>query len=156
MNTTTTTVTTTTITTTSEKDLDIIAEEAVTAVEITATEYAPDPDITIDNFELLSKKYRPLMWRHIRVVWQMHGKAVEISDLEQEALIALLNSIKNFDPERKVYFPVYLSKAILNKLLCYCRNYLPHYYKKDPEREGKFKRIKVYVDTLDDPNSPKF
>lgn len=136
------------------KQLEKIAEEAL--AETVRPEYVEEIDITLDNFELLSKKYRPLMWRHIRVVWQMHGKAVELADLEQEALIALLNAIKNFDPTRKVYFPVYLSKAILNKLLCYCRNYLPHYYKKDPEREGKFKRIKVHVDTLDDPNSPKF
>lgn len=121
-----------------------------------AIEYTPDPEITLENFDLLAKKYRPLMHRHIRLVHAMHSKAVEPADLEQEALMALFNAIRNFDPERKVFFPVYLSKAIMNKLLCYCRNYLPHYYKKDPEREGKFKRIKVHVDTLDDPNNPKY
>ena len=127
-------------------------EKAVEEVVATA-EYVPDTNITMDNFELLSKKYRPLMLRHIRVVWQMHGKAVEFCDLEQEANIALMNAIKNFDENRKVYFPVYLSKAILNKLLCHCRNYLPHYYKKDPEREGKFKRVKVHVDSIDIPDA---
>lgn len=121
-----------------------------------AIEYTPDPEISVENFDLLAKKYRPLMHRHIRLVHQMHSKAVDPADLEQEALMALLNAIRNFDPERRVYFPVYLSKAIMNKLLCYCRNYLPHYYKKDPDRPGKFKRKKVYVDTLDDPNNPKY
>lgn len=112
-------------------------------------EYIQDPPITMENFELLAKKYRPLMWKHIRLVYNMHNKGVELPDLEQEALLALFKSIECFDPERKVYFPVYLSKAILNKLLCYCRNFLPHFYKKDPENIGKFKRIKVFVDTLD-------
>jgi DNA-directed RNA polymerase specialized sigma subunit len=122
----------------------------------TTYEYVPDPEITFENFDILAKKYRPLIHRHIRLMHQMHGKTVETADLEQEALMALFNAIRNFDPERKVYFPVYLSKAILNKLLCYCRNVLPHFWIKDPEREGKFKRKKVYVDSLDDPNNTKF
>lgn len=112
--------------------------------------------IIMENFELLKKKYRPLMWRYIRLVHNMHNKSVEFDDLEQEADWALWNSIKNFDDTRNVFFPVYLGKAVLNRLLCYCRNYLPHFYKKDPEKEGKFKRVKVNVDTLDDPNTYNF
>lgn len=140
--------------------IDELVEEVIKKTEVLSDKkvyaYIADPDITFENFDILAKKYRPLMWKYIRMVYNSHSKAVEIADLEQEALIALLNSIKNFDAERKVYFQVYLAKAVLNKLLCYCRNTLPHYYKKDPEREGKFLRVKVFVETLDDPNNPKF
>jgi DNA-directed RNA polymerase specialized sigma subunit len=142
------------------QEITIIEAKLVEKVEkietVETIRYEPDPQITQDNFDILAKKYRPLMWKYIRLVYQMHSRVVEICDLEQEALIALFNSIKNFDPERKVYFQVYLAKAVLNKLLCYCRNTLPHYYKKDPENPGKFLRQKVFVDTLDDPNNPKF
>jgi len=114
-----------------------------------AIEYVKDPEICMENFDILAKKYRLLILKQVHLVYNMHNRTVELADLEQEALIALFKSIEHFDPDRKVYFAVYLSKSILNKLLCYCRNFLPGFYKKDPENEGKFKRIKVYVDTLD-------
>jgi len=146
---------------TKEKQIEILVdniiekeEQVIEKTEGKIYEYIADPDIIMGNFDILSKKYRPLMWKYIRLIYNMHSKAVEINDLEQEANIALMNCIKNFDKGRKVYFQVYLGKAVLNKLLCYCRNTLPHYYKKDPEKEGKFVRVKVFVETLDNPQNP--
>ena len=142
---------------TQEQQIDALVEKLVDVDEPKVVyQYPADPEIIMANYDILAKKYRPLMWKYIRLVYNMHSKAVEVNDLEQEALIALFNSIKNFDATRKVYFQVYLAKAVLNKLLCYCRNTLPHYYKKDPEKQGKFMRVKVYVETLDDPQNPKY
>lgn len=118
-----------------------------------------DIPIHIDNYEALSKKYRPVILANIKRIHKMHesNPQVEYDDLYQEGLIALYDSIKNFNPERGVYFGVYLKVAIANKLKCYCRNFLPHYYSKDIEKstpeKPKFKRMRVNVGTLDDVKS---
>lgn len=115
-----------------------------------------DIAIHLDNFELLAKKYRPVILANIKRIHKMHESSprVEYEDLYQEGLIALHDSIKNFNPERGVYFGVYLKVAIANKLKCYCRNFLPHYYSKDLEKstpeKPKFKRERVQVGTIDD------
>jgi RNA polymerase sigma factor (sigma-70 family) len=113
-------------------------------------------DIIIDNFEVLAKKYRPLILANIKRVHKMYesNARVEFDDLFQEGLMALYDSIKNFDKTRGVYFSLYLKVAIGNKLKSYCRNYLPHYYSKDVENstpeKPKFKRERVNVGALDD------
>jgi RNA polymerase sigma factor (sigma-70 family) len=112
--------------------------------------------ICIENFDALSKKYKPVILSNIKKVHKMYEQnaSVEFDDLFQEGLIALYDSIQNFDPERGVYFGVYLKVAISNKLKCYCRNFLPHFYTKDHENstseKTKFKRMKVAVGSIDD------
>lgn len=119
-----------------------------------------DIPITLENFEALSKKYNPVILANIKRIHKMHqsNPQVEFDDLRQEGLIALYESIKNFKPEKGVYFGVYLKVAISNRLKCFCRNFLPHRYMKDKdetERKGKptFKRIPIHVGTLDDVKS---
>ena len=116
-----------------------------------------DIPITLENFEALSKKYNPVILSNIKRIHKIHysNPKVEFDDLKQEGLIALYEAIKNFKPERGVYFGVYLKVAISNRLKCFIRNYLPHKYSKDHEetaRKGKptFKRIAINVTTLDD------
>jgi RNA polymerase sigma factor (sigma-70 family) len=115
--------------------------------------------IHIDNFDSLAKKYRPVILANIKRVHKMYEShcRVEFDDLFQEGLMALYDSINNFNPDRGVYFGVYLKVAIANKLKCYCRNFLPHYYSKDIENstpeKPKFKRERVSVSTLDDVKS---
>jgi len=116
--------------------------------------------ITIENYDALAKKYRPVILSNIKRIHKMHlnQPQVEYDDLYQEGLIALYESIKNFKPERGVYFGVYLKVAISNRLKCFCRNFLPHRYMKDneeTERKGRpaFKRIPIHVGTLDDVRS---
>ncbi len=115
-------------------------------------------EIKLENFDTLSKMYHFLILSTIKKIYKMHenNPSVEPEDLYQEGLIALFDSIKNFNPDKKVYFGVYLKVAIKNRLLCYCRNFLPHIYKKDPDKEGKFKRHKINVDSLDDMKSYMF
>jgi len=86
----------------------------------------------------------------IKKVEMIHEGRISKEDLYQEGLIALWDSIINFNKDKGVFFGVYLKVAIKNRLLCYCRNVLPHYYKKDPANPNKFLRIKVNVDNLDD------
>jgi DNA-directed RNA polymerase specialized sigma subunit len=115
--------------------------------------------IHLDNFDTLAKKYRPVILANIKRVhklYESHAR-VEFDDLYQEGLIALHDSIKHFNPDRGVFFGLYLKIAIGNKLKCYCRNFLPHYYVKDTENstpeKPKFKRERVNVSTLDDVKS---
>ena len=127
------------------------------------TEYKLDTQdipITLENYEALAKKYRPVILSNIKRIHKMHFNQpqVEYEDLYQEGLIALYKAIKEFNPEKGVYFGVYLKVAIANSLKCFCRNFLPHRYMKDKEeteKKGKptFKRIAIHVGTLDDVKS---
>jgi RNA polymerase sigma factor (sigma-70 family) len=127
------------------------------------TEYkldTQDIEIKLENYEALAKKYRPVILSNIKRIHKMHlnQPQVEYDDLYQEGLIALYESIKNFKPDKGVYFGVYLKVAISNRLKCFCRNFLPHRYMKDKEQtdlKGKpqFKRIPIQVSTLDDVKS---
>lgn len=118
-----------------------------------------DIPIAIENFDALSKKYRPVIMANIKRIHKMHEASprVEYDDLYQEGLWALWQSIENFDSTRGVYFGVYLKVAIANRLKNYCRNYLPHFYSKDHEKstaeKSKFKREKVSVGSIDDVKS---
>ena len=115
-----------------------------------------DISITLENFELLAKKYKPVILANIKRVHKMHESSfrVEFDDLMQEGLIALHDAIKNYNPTKGVYFGVYLKVAIGNRLKCFCRNTLPHYYSKDIEKstpeKPKFKRERVQVGSIDD------
>ena len=119
-----------------------------------------DIPVVLENFEILSIRFKPLIYKNIKRMHKIHysNPQVEFEDLNQEGLIALYESIKNFKPEKGVYFGVYLKVAISNRLKCFCRNFLPHRYTKDHEetaRKGKptFKRIPINVTTLDDVKS---
>ena len=119
-----------------------------------------DVAITLDNFELLALKYKPVILSNIRNIHKMYMNypQVEFDDLYQEGLIALYQAIENFDNTRGIFFGVYLKVAIANKLKCFCRNYLPHFYQRDDEKtlkSGKpeFRRILINVGTLDDSKS---
>jgi hypothetical protein len=62
--------------------------------------------------------------------------------------------MKLFDPERQIYFGIYLKQAITNNLANYVRQYQPHHWTKDIEKTqetGKqcFKRVRIYVQSLD-------
>src|ERR1039457_4307223 len=114
-------------------------------------------EIKLENYDLLVKKYRPVILSNIKRIHKLHlsQPQVEYDDLFQEGCIALYESIKNFKPERGVYFGVYLKVAISNRLKCFCRNFLPHRYVKDKEMtEAKgrpsFRRIAIHVSTIDD------
>ena len=114
-------------------------------------------EIKLENYDALAKKYRPVILSNIKRIHKQHLQqpAVEYDDLYQEGLLALFESIKNFKPEKGVYFGVYLKVAISNRLKCFCRNFLPHRYVKDKEMteiKGKptFKRIAINVTTIDD------
>jgi RNA polymerase sigma factor (sigma-70 family) len=126
------------------------------------TQYTPnttDIPIHMDNFEALAKKYKPVILSQIKKIHKQHenSPSVEYDDLYQEGLYALWNCIDNFNPERGVYFGVYLKVAIGNRLSCYCRTFLPGYYAKDTDKstdeKTMFKRVKVQVGTLDDVKS---
>ena len=86
-----------------------------------------DIAIHLDNFELLAKKYRPLIISIIRKVQKIYSNysASEYEDLYQEGLIALYQSINNFDPTKGVFFGLYLKVALSNSLRYYFRNFLP-------------------------------
>lgn len=117
-------------------------------------------EICVENFELLALKYRPVILSNIRKIHKMYLNypQIEFDDLYQEGLIALYQSIENFDNTRGIFFGVYLKVAIANKLKCFCRNFLPHRYVKDEAKsieKGKteFKRLLINVGTLDDAKS---
>ena len=97
-----------------------------------------DVPITEDNYELLLKKYQPVLFKTIKEVGNQYNRQVDFDDLHQEASIGLLKAIRAFNPSTGVFFGVYLKTVVLNQLRCYCRNTLPHRYVKDPENEGKF------------------
>ncbi len=114
-----------------------------------------DIAIHLDNFDALAKKYRPVILANIKNIWKMYDNnpKVEYEDLYQEGLLALYDSIRLFKPDMGVYFGYYLKIAIGNKIKCYCRNYLPHYYTKDHENstpaKPKFKRQRVDVGSIE-------
>ena len=119
-----------------------------------------DVAINLENYDVLLKKYTPVILASIKRIHKLHlnQPQVEFDDLRQEASLALFESIKNFKPERGVYFGVYLKVAISNRLKCFCRNFLPHRYVKDKEeseRKGKpaFRRVAIHVTTIDDGTS---
>jgi len=119
-----------------------------------------DIPVILENFEIFSIRFKPLIYKNIKRIWKIHysNPQVEFDDLQQEGLIALYESIKNFKPEKGVYFGVYLKVAISNRLKCFIRNYTPHRYTKDHEAtvlKGKptFKRIPINVTSIDDGQS---
>jgi DNA-directed RNA polymerase specialized sigma subunit len=105
-------------------------------------------EISLANFDALAKKYRPLMSKLVISVRRSYNNSVEFDDLYQEALTGLFRAIELYDPT-KAYFGVYLKKAVLMRLLSYTRTALPHYYRKDADHPGKFKRVTVQISSLD-------
>jgi len=75
---------------------------------------------------------------------------IERDDLYQEALLAVVNAVRLYDPAKGCFFSVYLKRAIQNRLKMYVRDTSPHHYRKHPEVEGKFIYVPVRVDSLDD------
>jgi DNA-directed RNA polymerase specialized sigma subunit len=119
-----------------------------------------DIPVILENFEIFSIRFTPLILKNISRMRKIHynNPQVEKEDLHQEGLMALYESIKNFNPERGVYFGVYLKVAISNRMKCFIRNYTPHRYTKDHEEtvlKGKptFKRIPINVTSIDDGQS---
>lgn len=112
-------------------------------------------EISQANFNQIAKNYKPLIYTLVRQVFVAWGSPtlVDYEDLHQEALIAIWDSIRLWDPHRGCYFGVYLKAAIYNRLRCYLRDTLPHFYRKDPDKtrltgKPQFKRIAVSVGSL--------
>ncbi len=110
----------------------------------------PTPD-DLKDFDLVAKTFNPLIQKLVLVVYSASksNPSIERDDLQQEALIAVANAIRLYDAKRGVFFSVYLKHAIENRLKAYLRSFLPNYYKKHPEIEGKFVVVPVYVGSLD-------
>ena len=102
-------------------------------------------------------QHKPLILKNVKHVNGLNhdNPEIEWDDLHQEALFALFDAIRNFDPIKfpTIYFGHYLKIAIANKLKCYYRNFGPHKYIKDKEEtelRGKptFKRIAINVQSF--------
>jgi DNA-directed RNA polymerase specialized sigma subunit len=121
-----------------------------------------DLEISLDNFEAVAKTYRPLMLKCISFAFHAHHNHpfLDFDDLYQEALLAVYNSIKNWDPQRGVYFVLYLKQAIQNSLRMYCRQTIPHFYVKTNEKyesgSTKFKWNIVDVNYIEDEKKGKY
>jgi len=107
------------------------------------------PKICIENFELLAHNYKPLLTRYVNEMYRTNSRRIEKEDLMQMALLALMDAIRLFNPERGIHFSVYLRQGVKNKLACFCRDSTPGYYVKDEEKPGRFKRKRVSVQSLD-------
>lgn len=111
--------------------------------------------ITEENYDALAAKYHPAISAAVARVAKMHKGQLDRDDLYQMGLWALWDSIKNFDPTRGIFFGHYLKVAMNNRMSCYARNLLPHFYKKKADGEEGFDRISVHVESLDS-ESDKF
>ena len=118
--------------------------------------YARDIPICVENFELIARKYRPVLLSNISKIHKLYEKnyRLEYNDLLQEALLALYKCIKQFKKDKGVYFGVYLKAALANSLRCFCRNTLPHRFIKDDEKstieKPVFKCKQINVGSLED------
>ena len=111
--------------------------------------------IDVDNFEIISRKYKPLLTKVASEVMKMYGydARLDFEELMQEANIGLWKAIKGFDPTRNIFFGVYARQAIQNHTKCFVRDYLPHRYEKHDEwtrEHPKFKRIQIFTTYLSD------
>lgn len=108
----------------------------------------PDLDISMDNFELLARKYAPAIGAAAHKVHRRYQGKVALEDLKQEGLIALYDCIDKFDASRGVFFGLYLKVALKNRMECYACRLLPHFYKKRDGEPG-FDRIAVDVKSIE-------
>jgi len=84
-----------------------------------------------------------------------HNHEIDYDDLYQECLIGLYYAAENFDKTRGVYFCYYLNRVMKNCVMTYCRDYLPHYYKLDPEKSLElghdyFTHINIVLESWDE------
>jgi len=113
--------------------------------------------IAMENFELIALQYENLIRKNISLIFHAYKNYanLQFEDLHQECLIAIFDCIRQYDPTRGVTFGAYLKKATFNKLQCFTRKTLPHFWEKDKEKplvngKNQFKRVLVNVNTLDD------
>ena len=111
----------------------------------------------LSNFDSVVEKYTPLLKSLIKKYLNMNSSnvSIEYEDLMQECLIGVYDTVRTFDSSKGVYFSHYLRLIVNNKLLAFCRDYLPHIYKKNRDKSSMkgrpvFDRIPIYLNSWDD------